>query len=205
MLTDVGPVIAFIIVYNVGRNVVGDQAIYWATGTFMIGVTIALAHAGLIQKRFPPLLVISAVIVLAFGGMTIYLQDPIFVYIKPTIINLLYSFVILGCFAFGFNVWKALFGSIFELPDRIWWILGVRWALFFQFLAAFNEFLWRHIDNSVVLESSRWIESLSWSESFWANGKLVIMALTFGFALANIPILLRHQIESQSEESESAA
>jgi intracellular septation protein len=205
LLTDVGPVIAFILVYNVGRNVVGDQAIYWATGVFMIGVSIALAYAAVIQKRFPPMLVVSAVIVLAFGGMTIYLQDPIFVYIKPTIINLLYSFVILGCFAFGFNVWKALFGSVFKLPDRIWWILGVRWALFFQFLAVFNEFLWRHIDNSVVLESSRWIDSLAWSEGFWANGKLVIMAMTFAFALANIPILLRHQIEDEADTSDASA
>ena len=148
------------------------------------------------------MLVVSAVIVTAFGSMTIYLQDPIFVYIKPTIINLLYSFVILGCFAFGFNVWKALFGSVFHLPDRIWWILGVRWALFFQFLALFNEFLWRHINDSVVVESARWFDSLSWSEGFWANGKLVIMALTLGFAFANIPILLRHQIEDEESAAE---
>lgn len=201
LLTDVGPVIAFILVYNVGRRLVDDQAIYWATGVFMVGVVFALAYAAIVQKRFPPMLVVSAVIVTAFGSMTIYLQDPIFVYIKPTIINLLYSFVILGCFAFGFNVWKALFGSVFQLPDRIWWILGVRWALFFQFLALFNEFLWRHINDSVVVESARWFDSLSWSEGFWANGKLVIMALTLGFAFANIPILLRHQIE----EEESAA
>ncbi|WP_420430462.1 inner membrane-spanning protein YciB [Hyphobacterium sp.] len=205
LLTDVGPVIAFILVYNVGRRLVDDQAIYWATGVFMVGVVFALAYAAIVQKRFPPMLVVSAVIVTAFGGMTIYLQDPIFVYIKPTIINLLYSFVILGCFAFGFNVWKALFGSVFNLPDRIWWILGVRWALFFQFLALFNEFLWRHINDSVVVESARWFDSLSWSEGFWANGKLAIMALTFGFALANIPILLRHQIEDDSANADAAS
>lgn len=202
LLTDVGPVIAFILVYNVGRRLVDDQAIYWATGVFMVGVVFALAYAAIVQKRFPPMLVVSAVIVTAFGSMTIYLQDPIFVYIKPTIINLLYSFVILGCFAFGFNVWKALFGSVFHLPDRIWWILGVRWALFFQFLALFNEFLWRHINDSVVVESARWFDSLSWSEGFWANGKLVIMALTLGFAFANIPILLRHQIEDEESAAE---
>lgn len=205
LLTDVGPVIAFILVYNIGRNFAGDQAIYWATGVFMAGVAMALGYAGVVQKRFPPMLVVSAVIVMSFGGMTIYLQDPIFVYIKPTIINLLYSFAILGSFAFGFNVWKALFGSVFTLPERIWWILAVRWALFFQILALINEFLWRHINDSVVVESARWFPQLAWSESLWANGKLGIMALTFVFALANIPIALRHQTGDDDANADEAA
>ncbi|QNL19785.1 septation protein IspZ [Hyphobacterium sp. CCMP332] len=205
LLTDVGPVIAFILVYNIGRNFAGDQAIYWATGVFMAGVAMALGYAGVVQKRFPPMLVVSAVIVMSFGGMTIYLQDPIFVYIKPTIINLLYSFAILGSFAFGFNVWKALFGSVFTLPERIWWILAVRWALFFQILALINEFLWRHINDSVVVESARWFPQLAWSESLWANGKLGIMALTFVFALANIPIALRHQTDDDDANADEAA
>lgn len=205
LLTDVGPVIAFILVYNIGRNFTGDQAIYWATGVFMAGVAMALGYAGVVQKRFPPMLVVSAVIVISFGGMTIYLQDPIFVYIKPTIINLLYSFAILGSFAFGFNVWKALFGSVFTLPERIWWILAVRWALFFQILALINEFLWRHINDSVVVESARWFPQLAWSESLWANGKLGIMALTFVFALANIPIALRHQTDDDDANADEAA
>jgi intracellular septation protein len=202
LLTDVGPVIAFIVVYNVGRRLAHDQAIYWATGVFMAAIALALAYAAIVQKRFPPMLVVSAVIVLSFGGMTIWLQDPIFVYIKPTIINLIYSVAILGSFAFGFNVWKALFGSVFTLPERVWWILAVRWALFFQLLAFINEFLWRHINDSVVAESSRWFPALAWSEGVWANGKLAIMALTFLFALANIPIALRHQ---PAEEDETAA
>lgn len=200
LLTDVGPVIAFILVYNVGRRVVEDGAIYWATGVFMVAVALALGYAAIVQKRFPPMLVVSAVIVLSFGGLTIYLQDPIFVYIKPTIINLLYSFAILGSFAFGFNVWKALFGSVFTLPDRIWWILAIRWALFFQILAIINEFLWRHINDSVVAESARWFPQLAWSEGLWANGKLGIMALTFVFALANIPIALKHQPDDTEDD-----
>jgi intracellular septation protein len=201
LLTDVGPVIAFILVYNVGRRVVEDGAIYWATGVFMVAVALALGYAAIVQKRFPPMLVVSAVIVLSFGGLTIYLQDPIFVYVKPTIINLLYSFAILGSFAFGFNVWKSLFGSIFTLPDRVWWILAVRWALFFQILALINEFLWRHINDSVVAESARWFPQLAWSESLWANGKLGIMALTFIFALANIPIALKHQPDDDEAQT----
>ena len=78
LLTDVGPVIAFILVYNIGRNFAGDQAIYWATGVFMAGIALALGYAAIVQKRFPPMLVVSAVIVLSFGGLTIWLQDPIF-------------------------------------------------------------------------------------------------------------------------------
>ncbi|MEE2526754.1 septation protein IspZ [Hyphobacterium sp. HN65] len=202
LLTDVGPVIVFILFYNVGRNFVGDAAIYWATGAFMLATTAALAFAAIVQKRFPPMLVVTAVIVLSFGGLTIWLQDPIFVYIKPTIINLIFSFAILISFAFGFNVWKAIFGSVFHLPERIWWILAIRWSLFFQFLALLNELLWRHINDSIVPESARWFAALSWNESLWANMKLGVMAITFAFAMANIPILLRHQIEDEEKSAD---
>jgi intracellular septation protein len=152
------------------------------------------------------MLVVTFVIVTAFGGMTIYLQDPIFVYIKPTIINLLFCVTILGCFAFGFNVWKALFGSIFEMPERAWYMLGIRWALFFALMALLNEVLWRHITGTVVTADMRWFEGLSWSESFWVNFRFFgTYPLFFLFVLANVPLTLKYAREAGAADKADSA
>jgi len=114
LLVDIGPAAVFMISYNVAGRIVEDGAIYWATGLFMAATAIALVYALITQKRFPPMLVVTFVIVTGFGAMTLYLQDPVFVFIKPTIINLIFSLSIMFSIAFGFNVWQALFGSIYS-------------------------------------------------------------------------------------------
>ncbi len=202
LLVDVGPVAVFMLSYNLGKPIVGDAAIYWATGLFMAATAAALIYARITQNRFPPMLLVTFVIVAFFGAMTIYLQDPIFIYIKPTIINLLFAFMILGCFAFGYNVWRTLFGSIFEMPERAWFILGVRWALFFLLLAFLNEVAWRHITDTIVPESARWFDGLSWSEQAWVNFRFFgVYPLFFVFVLANVPITLKHAREPGSAEA----
>jgi intracellular septation protein len=193
LLVDIGPAAVFMITYNIAGRVMEDGAIYWATGVFMAATAIALVVALITQKRFPPMLVVTFVIVTFFGAITIWLQDPIFAYIKPTIINLVFSYAILVSIAFGFNVWKALFGSIFEMPERAWTILAIRWAIFFQFLALLNEVLWRHITDSVVTESARWFEWLSLTEAFWANFRFWgTYPIFFLFVLANLPITMKY-------------
>lgn len=206
LLVDVGPAAVFMVAYNVGRGMVGSDAIYWATGLFMVATAAALAWAFFAQKRFPPMLVVTFVIVTAFGGMTIYLQDPIFVYIKPTIINLMFSLTILVCFAFGFNVWKYLFGTIYEMPEHAWVMLGIRWALFFAVLAFINEVLWRHITDSVVTENMRWFAGLEFTEGFWVNFRFFgVYPLFFLFVLANIPITLKYaRAPGKSEPDDKA-
>ena len=205
LLVDIGPAAVFMISYNLGRNFVGDQAIFWATGLFMAATALALAYAYFAQKRFPPMLVVTFVIVSAFGAMTIYLQDPIFVYIKPTVINLLFSFTILFCFAFGFNVWRYLFDSIFQMPERAWFILGVRWALFFALLALMNEVLWRHITDTVVPESARFIPDLELTESFWVNFRFFgVYPIFFLFAIANLPLTMKYAREPGSKDEDDA-
>lgn len=202
LMVDVGPAAVFMIAYNVGRRVVEDGAIYWATGLFMAATALALGYAWFSQKRFPPMLVVTFVIVTFFGGMTLYLQDPIFIYIKPTIINLLFTFMILGCFAFGFNVWKALFGSIFEMPERAWFILGIRWALFFALLAIMNEVLWRHITDQNLPESVRLFDGLAWTESFWVNFRFwATYPLFFVFLLLNLPLTMKHATDANTGEA----
>ena len=205
LLVDVGPAAVFMLSYNIGRGMVGDVAIYWATGLFMAATAIALVYAYIAQRRFPPMLLVTFVIVTAFGGMTIYLQDPIFIYIKPTIINLLFSFTILFCFAFGFNVWKSLFGAIFEMPERAWYILGIRWAIFFALMALLNEVLWRHITGTVVTPDMRWFEGLEWSESFWVNFRFFgTYPIFFVFVLLNLPITMKYAKEAGASEAEGS-
>jgi intracellular septation protein len=192
LLVDVGPAAVFMISYNIANRVLDEGAIYWATGIFMAATAIAMAYAVITQKRFPPMLLVTFVIVTLFGAMTIYLQDPIFIFIKPTIINLLFAFTILFSIAFGFNVWKALFSSVFEMPERIWTILAIRWALFFIFLAAVNEVLWRHITDSVVVDSARMFDWLNLTEAFWVNFRLLGTYPIFAVFIAlNIPITLK--------------
>jgi len=196
LLVDVGPAAVFMISYNVAKQFVDDTAIYWSTGLFMAATALAVIWAMAVQKRFPPMLIVTFIIVTAFGAMTIYLQDPIFVYIKPTIINLLFAFTILICFALGFNVWKYLFGSIFAMPERVWFMLGVRWALFFAVLALINEVLWRHITDSVVTPGARWFEWLELTEGFWVNFRFFgVYPLFFVFVLANLPLTMKYATE----------
>jgi intracellular septation protein len=210
LLVDIGPAAVFMISYNVARRVVEDGAIYWATGLFMAATAIALVYALITQKRFPPMLVVTFVIVTAFGAMTLYLQDPVFVFIKPTIINLIFSLSILFCIAFGFNVWKALFGSIFSMPERAWNILAIRWALFFAFLALLNELLWRHIVGSdadpAFMEAARWIEGFEITEGFWVNFRFWgTYPIFFIFVLLNLPITMKYAGEPEAKGASSQA
>lgn len=201
LLTDVGPVGLFILTYFLGKRMVGDDAIFWATGVFIVAMLAALAFARVVHKRWPPMLLASAVIVTIMGGLGIFLNDPVFIYVKPTIVNLFLSYLILIGFTFGVNVWKFFFKEIFDLPDRAWTILAIRWALFFQFLAFLNEVLWRHISNGDVPDSARWFADFSVTEGFWVNFKLVVMGLSLAFAMANLPIVMKHQRTDDRPES----
>ncbi|WP_417469460.1 inner membrane-spanning protein YciB [Maricaulis sp.] len=204
MLVDFGPIGVWIVVYNLARAMTGDQAIYIGTGAYMIAAVIGLVYAIRVEKRFPPMLIFTTVIVLGMGTIGIVLQDPIFLYLKPTIINLFYSFLILVSVALGHNVWKVFFGSVFNLPEEAWTMLAVRWAIWFQFLALLNEFMWRHITDSVVPESARWFAEIDISESFWANAKLGVMVLSMVFAALQMPLLLKYQQNGDEDEQEVA-
>lgn len=178
LLVDLGPVIVFMLTYNLGgRFVPKGQEIFLATGVFLVATLLAVGYAWLVQKRLPPMLIVTAVIVTVFGGLTLVLQDALFIKIKPTIVNLLYAAVILGGLAVKQNVWKMLFQSAFPtLPDKVWTMFALRWGVFFIFLAGLNEYVWR-----------------TYSEAFWANFKVLgVMPLTFIFMLANMPLLMKH-------------
>jgi intracellular septation protein len=182
---DFGPVALFMITYNLVHRNDPQNAIFVATGVFMAATAVALAFAFLKQKRVPPMLLVTAVIVGVFGGLTIYLKDATFIKLKPTIINLLFATAIFGGLLFKQNVWKMLFQTAFTLPDRIWNIFAIRWGLFFIFLAGLNEFIWRNF-----------------SEEFWANFKFFgVLPITLVFAMLNAPLMMKHMPKDEDETS----
>jgi intracellular septation protein len=194
--TDIGPVLSFVIVYNLVRRFPDTQdllskgnAIYWATGVFMAAVIAAIGWTLSKGRRLPPMLMITGVVVLVFGTMTIVLHDPKFAYYKPTIINLLFASVILGSLAIGRNIWKTAFEHAFQLPDHAWKIFALRWAGLYVFLAIVNELIWRNF-----------------SEDVWSNSKLFLtIPIVFVFMLLNLPFLMKHQIEPKEEEPAKAS
>lgn len=177
LLVDVGPIAVFMVAYNVANRMQPDQALFIATGVFMASTAAALAYAWLVERRLPAMLMVSGVLVLVFGGLTLWLHDGLFIKIKPTIVNLFYAAVIFGGLLVRVNVWKLLFGSIWTLSDGAWTTLAVRWGLFFIFLAALNEYVWR-----------------SYSEVFWANFKFWgVLPLTVVFSLLQIPLVVKDE------------
>jgi intracellular septation protein len=192
LLVDLGPVAVFMGAYFIAKrpNLAGDNAIYIATGLFIAATMAALAYAWFVQKRVPPMLLVTGAVVLVFGGLTIWLHDPVFIKIKPTIINLLYASAIFGGLLFRQNVWKMLFESAFPpLPDRIWNVFAVRWGLFFVVLALLNELVWRNF-----------------TEEQWLLFKgFGVFPLTFLFALANAPLLMKHAPQEEKPADTEAS
>ena len=119
---------------------------------------------------------VSGVVVLVFGGLTLALQNDVFIKLKPTIVNTLFGVVLLGGLYFRRNLLQVVLDSVFELTDEGWRKLTFRWALFFFALAALNEIVWR-----------------TQTTDFWVSFKVLgIMPLTIVFALAQTPLLMRY-------------
>jgi intracellular septation protein len=194
--TDVGPVLAFVLVYNVVRRFPEDSgvlskenAIYWATAVFMASVAAAIGYTLSKGRRLPPMLMITGVVVMVFGGLTLWLQNPEFAYYKPTIINLLFAATILGSLAIGRNIWKTAFEHAFNLPDHAWKVFALRWAGFYILLAILNEIIWRNF-----------------SEDFWSNSKLFLtIPLAILFMALNLPYLIKHNVEKPDEPGSISA
>ena len=166
---DIGPLILFFAVN-------AKAGIFAATGAFMAAVLVALVASYVLIRRFPVMTVVSAVIVLVFGGLTIFLHDDTFIKLKPTLIYLLFGGVLAGGLVFRKPLLSMVFNSVFHLTDEGWRKLTVRWAAFFFAMALLNEIVWR-----------------TQSTDFWVSFKLFgFMPLTFLFALAQLPLMKKH-------------
>jgi intracellular septation protein len=173
LVLDIGPLVLFF-----AAN--ARFGIFAATGAFMVAVLIALAVSYALTRHLPVMPLVTAVIVLVFGGATLVLHDETFIKLKPTIIYVLFGGVLLGGLAGGKMLLGIVFESVFHLTEEGWRKLTVRWSVFFLALAVLNEIVWRNF-----------------STDAWVAFKVFgIMPITFLFTLSQLPLLNRTQIRA---------
>jgi intracellular septation protein len=119
------------------------SGIFVATAVFMVAIVAALIASWILTRRLPLMPVVSAVIVLVFGTLTLFLQDETFIKLKPTMIYLLFAAVLFGGHVFDKPLLAMVFDSVFHLTSKGWRILNLRWAFFFLGMAVLNEIMWR--------------------------------------------------------------
>jgi intracellular septation protein len=158
-----------------------------ATGVLMVAVVATLAVSYAITRHLPAMPVVTAILVLIFGSLTYFLQDETFIKLKVTILYLLFGGALLGALYFGKLLLPAVFDSAFHLDDAGWRKLTWRWSFFFFFLAGLNEIVRRTVETDL-----------------WVNFKVFgILPLTLLFALAQIPLIMRHEARNGEEEPDS--
>lgn len=176
LLIDFGPLVAFFVTYYVAERYQPELGIYWATGVLMAATTVALAASRFLLGHFsiPPL--VTAALVVVLGGLTIWLQDPRFVMMKPTIVNVLFAGVLAFGLMTGRPLLKLVMGEALRLTDAGWHKLSLRWLFFFVSMAMLNEVVWRNF-----------------SQPTWVTFKAGIVPLTLLFAVAQVGLIKRYE------------
>lgn len=189
-LLDFGPLVAFFAAFKLGQSDTDFfQGILIGTVTFMVTITASILISLIVFKRITPMQWISAVLILGFGALTIYLHDPVFIQIKPTIIYLGFATLLLGGWIRGKPMLRYAFAAAFEgLSEEGWLKLSRNWGLFFIAMALTNEAL------RAWFSFEMWLTVKTWG--------LTILSLLFG--IANFPMLLKHGV-SFEEVSEATA
>ena len=179
---ELGPLILFFFVNARGKSLLEGNPwlsgifpgpIFLATGVFMIAMIISLVLSWVILKRIAVMPIVTGVVVLVFGGLTLYLQDDMFIKMKPTIANVMFGGVLLGGLMFGQSLLRYVFGDVYKLHPRGWSILTMRWGVFFFLLALLNEVVWRNFT------TDQWVAFKVWG----------IMPITIVFSLMQMKIL----------------
>jgi len=171
---ELGPLVVFFI-----ANARAD--IFAATAWFMGAMVISLALSWLLLRRVAVMPLVTAAVVLVFGGATLILQDATFIKMKPTVVNALFAIVLLGGLAFKQSLLRFVFGDVYKLKPEGWTILTLRWGLFFVVLAVLNELVWRNF-----------------STDFWVAFKVwATMPLTVVFAMFQLPVLTKYAPEPE--------
>jgi intracellular septation protein len=174
LVLDIGPLVLFFVANS-------KFGIYVATGSFMIAVLIALGVSYAMTRHIAIMPVVTAVIVLVFGGLTLILHDELFIKLKPTIIYVLFGGTLLAGIALDKPFLSIMFDQMFHLTPQGWRELTWRWALFFLFLAVVNEIVRRTQTTDV-----------------WVSFKLfVVVPLTFIFGGLQYPLLVKYHPDAK--------
>ena len=173
---DLGPLVLFFVAN-------ARYGIFTATAAFMVAVLAALFVSYAMTRRLPIMPVVTAIIVVVFGGLTLILHDATFIKVKPTIIYGLFGAVLIGGLVFNKPLLGVVFDSLFHLSDEGWRKLTLRWAIFFFVLAALNEIVWRSVSTDA------WV-------TFKAFG---VLPLTLLFGALQVPLLKKYAVEPAAE------
>src|SRR5919112_761807 len=175
---ELGPLALFFLANAYGDRfgVAEGQRIFAATALFIVATVAALSINYALVRKLPIMPLVS-------GGLTLFLQNEMFIKLKPTIVNTLFGLVLLGGLYFRKPLLQIVLDSMFELTEEGWRKLTLRWALFFFALAALNEIVWR-----------------TQTTDFWVSFKVFgIMPLTIAFALAQTPLLMRYEAGKEQD------
>ena len=173
-VTDFGPLLIFFIVYSKsGKNLSA------AIPPLIAATIIAVLISYIVEKKIPYIPLIGGVIISVFGGLTLYFNNPVFLYMKPTIINILFGFTLaFEKFFSKEHVLKRMLGKSVSLSDEGWKLLTIRWMFFFFTLALLNEYVWR-----------------TQTEEFWVNFKVWgILPITFVFTASQMFLINKYKI-----------
>ena len=168
-ITDFGPLLIFFTFYY--RS---EKNLIIAIPPFIVATIIAIAVVWFLEKKIPMVPLLGGLFITLFGGLTIYFDNPIFIYIKPTIINILFGCgLLVGKFFTDEPLLKKMLGNSLSLTEEGWKVLNSRWVYFFFGLALLNEIIWR-----------------TQSEEFWVNFKVWgILPITIIFTAFQISVI----------------
>jgi len=174
-ITDFGPLLVFFFYYYNS-----DKDLKIAIPPFIIATIIALAIVWMLEKKIPMVPLIGGILITFFGGLTIYFNNPVFIYIKPTIINILFGLALLfGKYFTNEPILKKILGKSIVLKDEGWNILSRRWIFFFFSIALLNEIVWR-----------------TQSEEFWVNFKVWgLLPITFIFTAFQVSLITKYKVD----------
>jgi intracellular septation protein len=173
-ITDFGPLLIFFTIYYKSGNNLSA-----AIPPLIISTLIAVAIMYFVEKKIPYVPLIGAVVISLFGGLTLYFNNPIFIYMKPTIVNLIFAAILLiSNLHFNKNYLKLFLQTAFQLNEEGWKKLNFRWAYFFIFLAILNEVVWR-----------------TQPETTWVNFKVWgMLPITIIFTAMQLPLINKYKL-----------
>jgi len=172
LVLEMGPLVVFFLAN-------AKFGIFPATAALMASMVIALALSWILTRHIPVMPLVTAAAVLVFGALTLIFHDELFIKLKPTIVNALFGTILLGGLMMNKPLLPIVLDSVLKLTETGWRILTLRWGLFFYLLAGLNEVVWR-----------------TQTTDFWITFKVFgTMPITIVFALAQIPLILKHEIK----------
>ena len=188
---ELGPLLVFFFANARGESLIEHfpvlasigAPIFLATALFMAATVIALAISWSMTRTLPIMPLVSGIVVLVFGALTLWLRNDTFIKMKPTIVNTLFGVILLGGLFFGKSLLGYVFDSAFRLDAEGWRKLTLRWGLFFIFLAVVNEVVWRNFSTDA------WVSFKVWG----------IMPITIVFTLLQMPLIQKHSLTEDNK------